>query len=201
MKQHGAISQHCSLHHVSPDQPSGPKTEACAVHRAQPVARTVHMSYWITGQSALTCSACQSPACLCEKKIKEGMDKSNLSSTGQPEPRQKAGWGMLPQTQRQQGNVPGRHAVSLNWNLTPQRKSIGIFMNFNIVQKCETSLSPRSSLYWQVEQLHPHLDTKTQSNMAKINAMHSSYRENASICISFKTAPSPFDHGPKEKVF
>lgn len=124
MKQHGAISQHCSLHHVSPNQPSGLKTEACAVHRAQPVACTVNMSYWITGQSALTCSACQSSACLCKKEIKEGMDKSNLSSTGQPEPCQKAGWGMPPQTQGQQGNIPGRHIVRLSWNVIPQRKSM-----------------------------------------------------------------------------
>lgn len=124
MKQHGAISQHCSLHHVSPNQPSGLKTEACAVHRAQPVACTVNTSYWITGQSALTCSACQSSACLCKKEIKEGTDKSNLSSTGQPEPCQKAGWGMPPQTQGQQGNIPGRHIVRLRWNVIPQRKSM-----------------------------------------------------------------------------
>lgn len=121
MKQHRAVSQHCSLHRVSPHQPSGLKAEACAVHRAQPVACTVHTSYWITGQSALTCPACQSPACLCKEEIKEGMDKSNLSSTGQPEPCQKAGWGMPPQTRGQQGNRPGRHTVNLSWNPTPQK--------------------------------------------------------------------------------
>ena len=41
----------------------------------------------------------------------------------------------------------GKHAGRLSRDLTPQRKYMGIFMDFDIVQKCENSLSPRSSLY------------------------------------------------------
>lgn len=153
----------------------------------------------------MACSSDTQPCCCKRKETRKGTSESNPSSPGQQEPSQKAGWEMPPERQGQQADIRWNHA-SLSQDLISQRKYMGIFTDFDVIQKYENSLSPRSSLYWQVEQMtarFPFWTVKHKAVGQRSIQCSLSHWENASIHTGFRswqTSPSPFGHSTKEMV-
>lgn len=171
-----------SLHRVSPNQPSGPKTEVFTTHRAQPVACTVHMSYWITGQSALTWPACQGPSRASANRRKQG--KAWVKAT----------------RAAQDNSSPSEGRMSQD--LTPQRKHMETWSILLKNVRIAYHLGAHCIDEWNRWQI-PVWILKHKAIQQRSMQCSLSDWENTSICISFRsrqTSRSPFDHGPKQKV-